>query len=179
MDPTDPVQEQEYNYKVLKELTTDDEIKEFNKRAKSGNGNTFIIYFAHWCPHCQALTPELIKLDEFLLKNKTKLVGNVARISDEHIDQLDVFKMPNGFPTIVILDGNGDKTKDYNGKRTMEGFLKFLEENAIYNEQKGGSRKSKKSRKLQKSKKMRKSQKSQKSQKSKKSQKNKKLNSLN
>ena len=134
MDPTDPIQPQEDNYKfeVLKELTTKEEITEFNKKATSGNGNTFVIYFAHWCPHCNALTPELIKLDQFLSKNKDKLTGQVARISDEHVGELEVFNEPNGFPTIVVLDENGAKKKDFNGSRTMKGFLTFLENNSIY-----------------------------------------------
>lgn len=160
MDPTDPTQspDENYEFKILKELTTKDAISEFNKKAKSGTGNTFVIYFAHWCPHCQALTPELIKLDKFLNENKDKLNGSVARISDEHIGELEVFNKPEGFPTIVVLDENGEKKKDFNGSRTMDGFLTFLKNNGIYgggSEMKGGkktkrSKKNKKSRKYSK-----------------------------
>jgi len=138
--------EEEYKFETLKELKTKADIAEFNKKAKSGNGNTFVIYFAHWCPHCMALTPELIKLDKFLSNNKEKLTGPVARISDEHISELEVFNKPNGFPTIVVLDGNGEKKKDFNGSRTMDGFLSFLTKNGIYGVMKGG-KKSKKTRK--------------------------------
>jgi hypothetical protein len=60
----------------------------------------------------------------------------VARVSDEHVAELEVFNQPNGFPTIVILDGNGEKKKDFAGSRTMEGFLTFLKNNGIY----GGGR---------------------------------------
>ena len=146
MDPTDPVQssQEDYDFKVLKELTTNEQISDFNKKAKSGNNNTFIIYFAHWCPHCLALTPELIKLDQFLSKNKDKLNGRVARVSDEHISELEVFNRPDGFPTIVVLDGNGEKKKDFTGSRTMEGFLTFLKNNGIYG---GGMKGGKKTRK--------------------------------
>ncbi len=142
--------EEDYKFNVLKELTTKDEIAEFNKKAKSGN-NTFIIYFAHWCPHCQALTPELIKLDKFLTENKDKLTGQAVRVSDEHVGELDVFNKPEGFPTIVVLDGNGEKKKDFNGSRTMDGFLKFLMSNGVYSgEMKGGKKTTKKSKKAAK-----------------------------
>jgi thiol-disulfide isomerase/thioredoxin len=145
MDPTDPMQQQEeeYDFKVLKELTTKADIAEFNKKAQEGN-NSFVIYFAHWCPHCQALTPELIKLDKFLSENKDKLKGAVARVSDEHVGELEVFNQPNGFPTIVVLNGNGEKKKDFTGSRTMKGFLEFLKSNGIYEGQTGGKKTSKK-----------------------------------
>ena len=152
MDPTDPMQQQEeeYDFKVLKELTTKADIAEFNKKAQEGN-NSFVIYFAHWCPHCQALTPELIKLDKFLSENKDKLKGAVARVSDEHVGELEVFNQPNGFPTIVVLDGKGEKKKDFTGSRTMKGFLEFLKSNGIYEGQTGGKKTSKKQKKTKKS----------------------------
>jgi len=125
-----------YKFKVLKELTKKSDIMRFNKIAKNGKNNTFVIYFAHWCPHCQMLTPELIKLDKYLYKNRDKLTGPVVRVSDEHVRELEVFNKPNGFPTIVILDGKGEKKKDFHGSRTMEGFLTFLKNNGIY----GGSK---------------------------------------
>ena len=145
MDPTDPIQSQEdnYDFKVLKELTTKADIAEFNKKAKSGNGNTFVIYFAHWCPHCQALTPELIKLDKYLDENKHKLNGAVARVSDEHVGELEVFNKPDGFPTIVVLDSNGEKMKDFKGARTMDGFLEFLKKNGVYGGGQAGGKKGK------------------------------------
>jgi thiol-disulfide isomerase/thioredoxin len=149
MDPTDPMQPQdeEYDFKVLKELTTKSDIAEFNKKAQEGN-NSFVIYFAHWCPHCKALTPELTKLDKFLSENKDKLKGAVARVSDEHVGELEVFNRPDGFPTIVVLDGKGEKKKDFTGSRTMKGFLEFLKSNGIYEgEMSGGKKKTKKSTK--------------------------------
>jgi thiol-disulfide isomerase/thioredoxin len=134
-DPTDPVSTTNiggYKFKILKELTKKSDILKFNKRAKNGKNNAFVIYFAHWCPHCQMLTPELIKLDKYLYKNRNKLTGPVARVSDEHVGELEVFNQPNGFPTIVILDGKGEKKKDFDGSRTMEGFLTFLKNNGVY-----------------------------------------------
>ena len=150
-DPTDPVSTNTggYKFKVLKELTKKSDIMNFNKKAKNGKNNAFVIYFAHWCPACQALTPELIKFDKFLYKNRHKLSGPVARVSDEHVGELEVFNQPNGFPTIVILDGNGEKKKDYTGSRTMEGFLTFLKNNGVYGGGKPmmGGKKTKKSTK--------------------------------
>ena len=142
-------QEEDYDFKVLKELTTKADIAEFNKKAQEGN-NSFVIYFAHWCPHCIALTPELIKLDKFLSENKDKLKGAVARVSDEHVGELTVFNQPNGFPTIVALDGKGEKKKDFTGSRTMKGFLEFLKSNGIYEGQTGGRKTTKSVKKTNK-----------------------------
>ena len=163
MDPTDPMQPQEDNYKfkVLKELSSKDDIDAFNKKAKSGNGNTFIIYFADWCGHCKALAPELIKLDQFLSENKDKVHGNIVRIEESNKNKLDVFNDVPGFPTILILDGKGEKSKEFNEKtRDMNGFLTFLSNNGVIDESlkpkeesQSGGKKSNKSKKNKKSKK--------------------------
>ena len=34
-----------------------------------------------------------------------------------------------GFPTILLVDSNGDKIKTYNGPRTSQGLLDFCHEN--------------------------------------------------
>jgi thiol-disulfide isomerase/thioredoxin len=149
-------QEDAYEFKVLKELTTKADIADFNKKAKSGNGNTFVIFFAHWCPHCKELMPELIKLDQYLDENKHKLNGVVARVSDEHVNELEVFHKPDGYPTIVVLDGNGEKKKDFKGSRTMDGFLEFLKNNGIYGGGQAGGKKTKKNKKNKKTKKTKK-----------------------
>ena len=36
----------------------------------------------------------------------------------------------NGFPALVLLDGNGDKIERYQGERTADGFRSFLEKYA-------------------------------------------------
>lgn len=166
MDPTDPMQPQEDNYKfkVLKELSSNDDIDAFNKKAKSGNGNTFIIYFANWCIHCKALAPELIKLDKFLTENIDKVYGDIVRIEESNKDKLNVFNDVAGFPTILILDGKGEKSKEFNEKtRDMNGFLTFLSNNGVIDESlkpkeelQSGGKKSKKSKKNKKSKKTKK-----------------------
>lgn len=166
MDPTDTMQPQEDNYKfkVLKELSSKNDIDEFNKKAKSGNGNTFIIYFADWCGHCKALAPELIKLDKFLTENNDKVYGDIVRIEESNKDKLNVFNDVAGFPTILILDGKGEKSKEFNEKtRDMNGFLTFLSNNGVIDaslkpkeESQSGGKKSKKSKKNKKAKKTKK-----------------------
>ena len=78
-----------------------------------------------------------------------KVNGQVVRISDEHIGELEVFNKPDGFPTIVILDGDGEKQKDFSGPRTMNGFLDFLIRNGVYG---GGMRGGKKVKRAKKTK---------------------------
>jgi len=34
-----------------------------------------------------------------------------------------------GFPTILLVDANGDKIKTYNGPRTSQGLLDFCHKN--------------------------------------------------
>ena len=35
----------------------------------------------------------------------------------------------SGFPTILLLDENGNKVKDYDGERSAQAFKKFCKEN--------------------------------------------------
>ena len=35
-----------------------------------------------------------------------------------------------GFPTILLLDSNGNKLKTYNGPRTSQGLLDFCQQNS-------------------------------------------------
>ena len=37
----------------------------------------------------------------------------------------------SGFPSLVLVDSNGDKIKDYSGPRTANAFAEFCKQNAL------------------------------------------------
>ena len=76
------------------------------------------------CPHCVKLLPEW---DNFTKMNDTSIVTkSVERNDDQALVKRYGVK---GFPTILLLDENGDKLKTYNGPRTAQGLLDFCHEN--------------------------------------------------
>ena len=88
------------------------------------NGNTLTYFYMNGCPHCVKFAPEW---DKFVNSNttgvKTKKV-EAQEMSPTH-QKLGV----NGFPTIMLLDGNGQKVADYNGARTSTGLTDFCNKN--------------------------------------------------
>ena len=76
------------------------------------------------CPHCVNLLPEW---DNFTNMNDT----NITTKSVERNDDQALVKRygVKGFPTILLLDENGNKLKTYDGSRTAQGLLDFCHEN--------------------------------------------------
>ena len=76
------------------------------------------------CPHCVKLLPEW---DNFTKMNDT----NITTKSVERNDDQALVKRygVKGFPTILLLDENGDKLKTYDGPRTVQGLLDFCHQN--------------------------------------------------
>ena len=76
------------------------------------------------CPHCVKLMPEW---DKFTEMNDT----SIATKSVEKDEDRSLVKRygVEGFPTILLVDANGDKIKTYNGPRTSQGLLDFCHKN--------------------------------------------------
>jgi protein disulfide-isomerase A6 len=76
------------------------------------------------CPHCVKLMPEW---DKFTEMNDT----SIATKSVEKDEDRSLVKRygVEGFPTILLVDSNGDKIKTYNGPRTSQGLLDFCHKN--------------------------------------------------
>lgn len=76
------------------------------------------------CPHCVELMP---KWGAFAKENNT---GIKTRVVERKEDPALVKKHGvRGFPTILLLDGRGEKLKTYGGPRTKNGLLKFCAAN--------------------------------------------------
>ena len=70
------------------------------------------------CPHCVKLMPEW---DKFTEMNDT----SIATKSVEKDEDKSLVKRygVEGFPTILLVDSNGDKIKTYNGPRTAQVYM--------------------------------------------------------
>ena len=89
--------------------------------------DTFTMYYADWCPHCQKVKPEF---KEFAGSGEVTVGGRRCRVrmieADANKEELKG-KPIQGFPTF-LLEGADGRIVEYKGKRSTKGYLKFLEE---------------------------------------------------
>jgi len=85
----------------------------------------FVLYHMKGCPHCVKMMPEWAK---FVSGNKS---GIKTRKVEQSQAQDEIKKHGiSGFPSLLLLDGNGDKIKAYQGARTANAFASFCSQNA-------------------------------------------------
>lgn len=100
-------------------LTTVSKIEGFEGR------KTLLLLHMERCPHCVELMPEWKK---FTKMNDTSIQTKSVEMNEDKslVKKYDV----EGFPTILLLNSNGDKIKTYEGPRTAEGLLEFCRQNS-------------------------------------------------
>jgi hypothetical protein len=90
--------------------------------------NSFTMYYADWCPHCQTVKPEFT---EFSNRGSIDVGGKPC-----HIRMIDAAKNPDaakgkpvkGFPTFLLETTDG-KVVEYQGERNTDGWMKFINTN--------------------------------------------------
>lgn len=89
------------------------------------NSGKFVLLeiYAPWCGHCKSLEPIYKELAEKLLPFQDKItIAKMDGTKNEH----EILKI-KGFPTILLYRPDDKKFKDYEGQRTIEGFMTFLQ----------------------------------------------------
>lgn len=88
-------------------------------------GNTFTMYYADWCPHCQSIKPAFT---EFVNNGDVKVGSNTCKVR-----MIDAAKNPEaakgkpvkGFPTFLLETTDGGIV-EYQGERKVDSFLEFI-----------------------------------------------------
>ena len=95
-------------------------LKSYVKKEGFKGRKALLLLHMEGCPHCVKLMPEW---DKFTEMNDT----SIATKSVEKDEDRSLVKRygVEGFPTILLVDSNGDKIKTYNGPRTSQGLLDF------------------------------------------------------
>lgn len=92
---------------------------------------TFTMYYADWCPHCVKVKP----LFKDFMKDGQVVVNGVPigiRMVEEKQIQRGTDPDIKGFPSFLYSDASG-RTLEFDGPRTPDGFMKFLETQILSN----------------------------------------------
>ena len=83
---------------------------------------TLLLCHMNGCGHCDQLMPEW---DSFARENKTDVLTKKVEANED--SSLMKKHEVEGFPTILLLGSNGEKLDTYDGDRTKDGLLSYLE----------------------------------------------------
>jgi len=98
--------------------------KNFNDLVLDPTKNVFVEFYAPWCGHCKSLAPIWDELGEKYKDHPNIVIAKSDATANEFAD-VEV----QGFPTIKFFPAGGEM-QDYNGGRTLDDFVKFLEPEA-------------------------------------------------
>ncbi|GAA5902119.1 endoplasmic reticulum resident protein 29 [Sporobolomyces salmoneus] len=113
--------------------------KNFDNVIASQSEGTLVAFFAPWCGHCKSLEPVWSRIAEAF--------DGDDRCKVAHLNADEATARPisskygvSGFPTLKFLSppSKGSKVDTYNGPRTEEAFLEYLNEKCGTQKGKGG-----------------------------------------
>lgn len=90
--------------------------------------DTFTLYYADWCPHCKSVKPAF---EEWAKNGFVSIAGRnvkVRMVQPEKEPEKAAGKEIKGYPTFMLETADG-KSVEYQGDRTPEAYIAFLEEN--------------------------------------------------
>ncbi|XP_063775308.1 protein disulfide-isomerase A6 [Pseudophryne corroboree] len=90
----------------------------FNKEVIQSDSLWLVEFYAPWCGHCKALTPEWKKAATAL----TGIVKLGAVDCDQHKSLGSQYSV-RGYPTIKVFGANKNKPEEYSGGRTSESIV--------------------------------------------------------
>jgi thiol-disulfide isomerase/thioredoxin len=97
---------------------------------KTDARGTFVMYYADWCPHCVKAKP----IFKRFMGDKGMVVVNGVPIGIKMVEEKQIQKGVDpdvkGFPSFLYSDAAG-KTVEFDGPRTPDGFMKFLEQQVL------------------------------------------------
>ncbi|KAI5124827.1 hypothetical protein M0805_005457 [Coniferiporia weirii] len=104
--------------------------KNFDEVVFDESKDVFIEFYAPWCGHCKRLKPIWDSLGERFANVKDKLV--IAKM-DATVNDLPPsadFRIA-GFPTLKFKPAGSKEFIDFDGDRSLESFIEFVEEKAV------------------------------------------------
>jgi len=85
--------------------------------------NAFVEFYAPWCGHCKNLAPAYDVVGEAFSKQKDVVIAKVD--ADAHRELGSRYGV-SGFPTLKYFPAGSSTPEDYNGGRTAEDIIAFI-----------------------------------------------------
>uniref|UniRef100_A0A6M2DXS5 Protein disulfide-isomerase n=1 Tax=Xenopsylla cheopis TaxID=163159 RepID=A0A6M2DXS5_XENCH len=101
----------------------------FDEIALNAEKDVLVEFYAPWCGHCKQLAPIYDELGEKYKDSESIVIAKM----DATVNELEHTKITS-FPTIKLYSKGENKVIDFNGERTLDGFVKFLESGGSYGE---------------------------------------------
>lgn len=115
----------------VKVLTNDN----FDGIALDKSKDVLVEFYAPWCGHCKSLEPTYNKVGKTFANEKNCVV---AKVDADHEKELGTRFGISGFPTIKFFPKNNKEGEEYNGGRSEQDFIDFLNEKCGTNRIAGG-----------------------------------------
>jgi len=107
----------------------------FDGIALDKSKDVLVEFYAPWCGHCKALEPVYEKVAKTFATEKNCIV---AKVDADHEKDLGSRFGISGFPTIKFFPKNNKAGEEYNGGRSEQDFIDFLNEKCGTNRVSGG-----------------------------------------
>ncbi|TEB35690.1 disulfide isomerase [Coprinellus micaceus] len=103
--------------------------KNFEEIANDEKKDVFVEFYASWCGHCKRLAPTWEQLGEKYAAIKDKLVIAKLEVPENDLPPTVPFRI-QGFPTLKFKPAGSKDFIDYEGDRSFESLVTFIEEHA-------------------------------------------------
>ncbi|KAL5530128.1 PDI1 [Sanghuangporus sanghuang] len=94
--------------------------------------DVFLEFYAPWCGHCKRLKPTWDSLGERYANVKNRLIIAKMDATENDLPPSVDFRI-QGFPTLKFKPAGTREFIDFNGDRSLESLIEFVEENAKNN----------------------------------------------
>jgi len=92
--------------------------------------DVLVEFYAPWCGHCKKLVPTYEKLGETYANVKDKILISKMDATENDLPAKATFKV-SGFPTIKLFKAGDNEIVDYQGDRSYESIVEFLNKNTL------------------------------------------------
>lgn len=97
----------------------------FDQVVMDESKDVLVAFTASWCGHCKAMKPTYEKVSVNFLPESDCVIANFEADADKNIPISQKFGIQS-FPTLKFFSKDNKEPEDYNGGRTEEDFISYL-----------------------------------------------------